>query len=75
MNLVKWNLYNLSILLKMSFICHIYHQYSALLSPIEATPGVLCPLLGTSAQERHRAPVAGQAEGNKDHEGPEAPFL
>lgn len=38
-----------------------------LLSPGDATPGVLCPILGSLVQERHGAPGAGSVEGNKDY--------
>ncbi|RMC13120.1 hypothetical protein DUI87_10651 [Hirundo rustica rustica] len=37
-----------------------------LLSPGDATSEVLCPVLGSSGQERYGAPGVGPAEGNKD---------
>ncbi|KAJ7425034.1 rna-directed dna polymerase from mobile element jockey-like [Pitangus sulphuratus] len=37
-----------------------------LLSHGDAASAVLCPLLGSSVQERHGAPGVGPAEGNKD---------
>ncbi|KAJ7423435.1 rna-directed dna polymerase from mobile element jockey-like [Pitangus sulphuratus] len=37
-----------------------------LLSPGEATSGVLCPVLGSLGQERHGAPGDSPAESNKD---------
>lgn len=40
-----------------------------LLSPHEASPGILCPVLGSSVQERSGAPGASLAEGYKDDRG------
>lgn len=40
-----------------------------LVSPSEATPGVLCPFLGFPGHERHGAPGAGPAEGDKEDKG------
>lgn len=39
-----------------------------LLSPSEATFGVLCPVLHPSVQDTHGAPGADPGEGNKDDE-------
>jgi len=45
------------------------------LSTGEATPRVLCPVLGPSLQERHRGPGACPEEGNKAGEGSGAQAL
>lgn len=46
-----------------------------LLSPSEATLGVLWPVLGFSVQDRHRAPGRGPGEGDKDDEETRTPHL
>lgn len=46
-----------------------------LLSPSEATLGMLCPVLHPSVQDRHGAPGAGPGEGDKDDQETGTPHL
>ena len=44
----------------------------SLLCPGEASPGVLCPVLGSPVRKRQGSPGKSPAEGHKDDKGPEA---
>jgi len=41
----------------------------------EASPGVLCPVLGSPVHKRQRSPGKSPAEGHKDDAGPGTPLL
>ena len=43
-----------------------------LLCPGQATPGALCPVLGSPAKKRQGSPRRSAVEGHKDDEGPGA---
>ena len=46
-----------------------------LLCPGEASPGELCPVLGSLVQKRQESPGESPAEDYKDDKGPGAPIL
>jgi len=48
---------------------------SPLLCPGQASPGVLCLVLGSPVQKRQGSPGKSPVEGQKDDKGPGAPLL
>jgi len=46
-----------------------------LICPGETTSAVLCPVLGSPVQERQGTSRKSPAEGHKDDEGPDLPYM